>query len=99
MDVANSPSILVVSVEGDLDLSSIPGLRSRMEQALATRPGLVVLELSAVRFVDSAGLSALLWCVRRGRQAGVTVQLSAPSRAVTRLLEVTGSERCFSLAS
>jgi anti-sigma B factor antagonist len=84
------PAAQILRVVGELDIATAPSLRTTVDEVLSTRPGRVVLDLSHVRFLSSAGLAALLDAVQRGERLGVVVSVSAASRAVRRILELTG---------
>ena len=76
-------------IEGELDLSAEPVLTSLMADALA-KGHVITLDVSAVSFIDSSGLRALLTRASKGRADGATrVVLVKPSEAVQRLLELT----------
>ena len=74
---------------GELDIAG----SEAMNQALALVDGAPALRIDVrdVTFVDSAGLSILLRCARRGRD----VVLIGASDAVARLLEFTGTADLF----
>jgi anti-anti-sigma factor len=80
----------VLRVVGELDIATAPILRTAVTEVLSARPARVVLDLSHVRFLGSAGLAALLDAVQRGERYGVVVCVSAASRAVNRILQLTG---------
>lgn len=82
-DVAGAPP--VVSVSGELDLSSAPILRDALEPVIALGPDQVIIDLSDLRFVDSTGLAVLLEA-----QARVDLRLRDSSLAVQRIIEATG---------
>lgn len=67
----------VVSVSGELDAASAPRLRAVLEQALGRRPGLLVLDLLAVSFCGSAGLSLLLETRRQAERQGCGTPIAA----------------------
>jgi anti-anti-sigma factor len=78
----------VVAFEGDLDLATIDGFEETVAQAGET--GLVI-DLGAVRFIDSSGIH----CVVRSRLARVESDLRVelvvePGSAVDRVLEMSG---------
>jgi len=84
----------VLHVSGELDVATAPDLDARMGRAVALRHGDgLVLDLSAVTFVDCAGLRPVL----RGRnRLGRRLCLRAVPARVLRLLllaEVAGSVR------
>jgi anti-anti-sigma factor len=72
----------VVQPRGDLDMLTAPVLRQRVDDALAEH-GSLVIDLSGVTFVDSAGLRALLLA----RDAG-PVELRDPSTVVRQTFEI-----------
>jgi anti-sigma B factor antagonist len=82
-DPAGQP---VIRVAGDLDISSVERLRSAVEAATATRPDRLTFDVSALRFMDSAGIAVLLGAARDV----AIVRLHSPSRAVRRVVELTG---------
>ncbi len=54
------PGVLVVVVaDGDLDMIGAPDLAIDLGLAMSTRPRAVIADLTAVRFLSAAGLSAL----------------------------------------
>jgi anti-sigma B factor antagonist len=89
----------VVSLEGELDLSSAPELRELLV-ALAEKDGTdIVLDLTDLVFVDSTGLSVLVMALNRSRGAGGSITLRNPSASVMRILEITGLVSVFSVES
>lgn len=82
-DLSGQP---VIRVSGDLDISSVDGLRSAVEAATAQRPERITFDLHALRFMDSAGIAVLLGAAREVS----SVRLSRPSKAVRRVVELTG---------
>jgi anti-anti-sigma factor len=63
--VAFGPSLYFVG--GEVDLATAPKLEAAVEDSVA-RGGLLVLDLSAVSFVDSTGVHALVKIARRLRE-------------------------------
>ncbi len=96
---ARTPAAQVLRAIGELDIATAPILRTAVAEALAARPARVVLDLSHVRFLGSAGLAALLDAVQRGERLGVVVCVSAASRAVHRILQLTGMAELLGCAN
>jgi anti-anti-sigma factor len=71
-----------VAVRGELDLATVGTLEAELNRP----PGPIVLDLSGVSFIDSAGLTLLLRTTRNGCAIGNV------SPAVSRLFRVTGFE-------
>src|SRR4051812_39646026 len=87
--VVNDRDRLTVLLEGELDLSSGPGLYVELERLLALKPRTLVLDLSRLRFIDSTGVSVLNTTREHASARGVSLAIQAPSRAVERVLEIT----------
>ena len=76
---------------GELDASTVVEFREQLA-GLASIPRLVI-DLSGVPFMDSAGLGALIGGIRRIRDAGGAVAVVCDRPAVLRLLHTTGFDR------
>ena len=87
----------VLTVRGELDAYSAPGLEEQIARLLAEQVNEVVLDLSHTGFLDSSGLRAILTAQRRLSESGGGMRLRAPSEPVTRLLEIMGLSDHFSL--
>jgi anti-sigma B factor antagonist len=81
---------------GELDAFTISDFR----QALAdmSTSSCLVIDLSAVPFVDSAGLGALIGGIRRTRELGGRVALACSRPALVRLLCSTGFDRVVTVS-
>lgn len=80
---------LVVAVDGDVDLSTAPLLRHALAAALSQGPRRIVVDLSCVRFLNTAGLEVLLDAHSRAGP-GIDLRLVATTRATWRPLRLTG---------
>ncbi|MBV9047331.1 MAG: STAS domain-containing protein [Solirubrobacterales bacterium] len=79
-----------VVVEGELDLLTSPSLAGALDRGLSTAEELL-LDLSGVQFIDSAGLQAILGALQACRSNGCALLISSelPAQAL-RLFEITG---------
>jgi len=96
---ATSTSGSTVSVSGEVDSATAPGLRDCLLEVI-DRPGssTVEVDLRAVTFLDSAGLSALATAHRAAAAAGRRLQMRCgTTRAVVRPLQITGLWTLFSI--
>lgn len=81
----------LIAVEGEVDLATGPELGQAVEERLAAgRP--VLLDLSAVEFLDSFGIRTLLSCARTAAELGMRLTV-IPSEAVAYVLALTGVPR------
>jgi anti-sigma B factor antagonist len=82
----------VVTAIGDIDLASAPLLESEIEKHHGVD---VVIDLTRVEFIDSAGLVVLVKQQERIRASGAELTLAVRPGPVTRLLELTGLAESF----
>jgi anti-sigma B factor antagonist len=80
----------LVRVRGDLDLSTAGRLRLELDAARADGVA-TLLDLSAVNFIDSAGLKVLLRSARAAEAEHRSWCIVRASSAVRRLAEVSGT--------
>lgn len=80
----------VVHASGDLDYSTQPQFRSCIDQLLSNELIWIGLDLSAMDFCDSVGLSCFVAAWKGARGAGGDLVLLRPAEPVRRVLEITG---------
>ena len=86
----------VVAPVGSLDATSATTLRARLHELVdggAARQ--VIVDMSEVPFVDSAGLSALVSTLKRARDQGGDIRLCGLVDAVRSVFEITRLHRVF----
>lgn len=77
--------------KGELDAYTVGQFRESLAE-LSTRPKLLI-DMSEVPFVDSAGLGALIGGIRRAREVGGDVAVCCNRPTLVRLLHTTGFDR------
>jgi len=97
-EVGGDPDATRIVLTGDLDMSTAPRARAIVEAACAGRPGTVVLDLSAVDFVDSHGFQLLAATHQALTDNGCMLVLIPPHGPVRRVFEITGFDQLFSEA-
>ncbi len=88
---------VTVTVVGEVDTFTAPVLRSSLDTQLEQQPRELVIDLSGVQFLGSAGLAVLVETQKSARARDVELRLVATTRAVTRPLEVTGLIDLFTI--
>jgi anti-sigma B factor antagonist len=89
---------VTVTVVGEVDTFTAPVLRSSLDTQLEQSPKDLIIDLSGVQFLGSAGLAVLVETQKTARAKDVGLTLIATTRAVTRPLEVTGLIDLFTIA-
>ena len=89
------PDLTLVALEGELDISTVPAFRSELA-GHDPAAGQLVIDLSRVTLIDSAGLGALITLRNRASRANRRIGLICPER-LKRLFQITGLRRAFLL--
>jgi anti-sigma B factor antagonist len=86
-----------VAVQGELSGPSAYTVDAELRRVEATEPECVVLDLSGLGFIDSAGLAQVLAAHRRARHAGRRLLVVEGSQVVRRLIALTALNRRLEL--
>ena len=85
---------LLVSVRGEIDHHTAAAIRTGMDALLfARRPARLVLDLSAVTFMDSSGLGLIMGRYGILRELGGSMCVRDPSPEIRGILTLAGMER------
>jgi anti-anti-sigma factor len=77
---------------GELDIATADALTGALDEALRSDADRVVLDLSAVSFIDSAGIRCLLLATAASEAVGDKLRVRREhSEQVTRLLDLIGA--------
>ena len=88
--------LVVVELNGELDLMSAPELVATLQAPQVSPPGsLVLLDLSGLGFCDVTGLNALVRSRRILGERGAWLCLAAPPLSLMKLLAITGLDQVF----
>ena len=80
----------VVSLVGELDISTVARLRALVDEAIAVGARRVVINLAEVRFLDAGALAVFAIAAERLRTSGGELAVSGATQSIYRLFEVTG---------
>jgi anti-anti-sigma factor len=93
--------VTVLTIRGELDLSTAPQLERSLDAASAPEEPAILIDLSECEFIDSTGVALIINAWQRvDREAGEgsgRLVLCCPNSQVRRLLEITGVENSISL--
>ncbi len=88
---------VVLTVLGDLDMAGAPVLRQAVVTEVTGGARLVVLDLTAVDFMDSAGVGVVVGGLRRLRAHGGDLVLVCPEPRIRQVFESCDLDRVFDL--
>jgi anti-sigma B factor antagonist len=80
---------VVLAAEGELDLSTVPAVDREVQELCAAGCRSIVLDLRALTFIDSSGLSLLLRLDAQARSDGFAFAIVEGDGPVRRLLALT----------
>jgi anti-sigma B factor antagonist len=107
-DVAGSPTLnlkvlqtaqeTLVSLSGELDLSSAPTLRELLAGAFEDdRQRRIVLDLTDLIYLDSTGLSIFVTAHKRATATGMEFCLANPNPSIGQLFKITALDHFFTI--
>lgn len=92
--------LLRVSLYGEIDHHGAIGLREDLDALiLSERPKRLVLDLSRIEFMDSAGLGLLMGRYRLMRELGGVMAIENANRRIMKILSLAGMERFFEISN
>lgn len=83
--------------QGDLDVDSIPRFRDAAFTLIGGQPRSLLIDLSCVPFVDTAGLATLVTIARVAKMLHIAVAVK-PAAHLCRVLRTTGLTRVLPIA-
>jgi len=87
----------VITVSGEIHVSTAPEFQRRLDAAIARGKTAVVLDLSQTEFIDSTGLSVILNGLRRVTRQRGRMTLVCTNPTVLRLFEITRLTSTFDI--
>ena len=97
VDVETTPSHVVVSVVGELDMADADRVAQVLVDAANAGKPILRVQLSGLTFADSSAIKAIILGARAADQRGVTYELVNPHGRVQRLLQVTGLHKALTI--
>jgi anti-sigma B factor antagonist len=82
----------VLTVDGELDLSTSPELRDALMNLGADHPRIAI-DLRAVTFMDSTALGVIVAAMKRAREGGGELALVGPTGSPRKVLSITALDQ------
>lgn len=89
IDEVNQAAVMVLTPRGPLTGDDAAALSSRVDQAAEQQRGRVVVDLTHVSFVDSAGLEVIADLGERFEQVARSLKLSCVNETLREVLDLT----------
>ena len=97
IEVRHEQGCAIVTVAGEIDISTVAPLRERLFEVAASGAPLVI-DLEQVSFIDSVGLATLVGAAKRVAAYGGSLQLACARPKIRQLLRLTGLDCRLPLA-
>ena len=89
VETSEEEGLVRLVLRGELDLSTVSKVEEELRRAEASKPSLLVLDLSELNFLDSTGLRLIVTTDQRARQDGRRVAVVKGPDAVQRVFTIT----------
>ena len=91
MNILVANNILTVKLDEDIDHNNALEIRKQIDDEINKRPiRKLILDFSAVEFMDSAGIGMILGRYKIINAVGGKVYISNPTYAVMKIIEISG---------
>ncbi len=95
--VTDREDVTVVALSGELDFSNVERFVEALSLPFDAVIRRTIVDLTALRFVDSSGLNAIVVLQRRYRSGGTDLHLVVKDPRLLRLFQITGLDQVFRL--
>lgn len=99
LSVAESEGGVTLSFRGELDISSAARVEAELARREAEAPGLVILDLSGLLFMDSTGLRIVVGADARARERGGRLVIVRGPEPVQRIFRITRLDERLEMVS
>ena len=82
-------AVTVLRPAGPLTVGEVKDFRSTVERAISSNLGRFVLDMSAIPYLDSAGLEVLVDLTEALSESGQSLKLCAPNKTIREVLSLT----------
>src|ERR1051325_8956708 len=90
-------SVAVIALGGEVDVYTSPRLKQEMVDLLNKGTVKLVIDLSAVEYLDSTGLGVLIGGLKRAREREGDLRLICDNLRILRIFEITGLTKIFDI--
>ncbi len=87
----------VIVAQGEMDLAAAPRLREALTDHLTAGRSHLLMDLTAVTFIDSTGLGVLVGAAKKAGGLGGSLRIVCSNERVLRLLAITGISRSMTV--
>jgi anti-sigma B factor antagonist len=98
VNIRHLNAISIIDVSGDIDLASSPQLRAAtLKELKDAKPSRLVLNLTAVRYIDSSGIASLIEGLKAARDAKIRFVLFGLNTTVREVMQLSKLVKVFEI--
>ncbi len=97
INVQSLKRVDLISISGRVDSSTAPQLEQTLEDRMGEGRHSLVLEMSDVNYLSSAGLRTLVSALRACKKKGGDVRIANPSERVSEVMALAGLDSLFTM--
>lgn len=95
--IENKNGSAVCYIDGEVDINSSPAIKKSFDKLLSAKTPKIVINFSAVTYVDSSGLATLVEILKNMRSYGGKLRLTNLAPKIKNLFEITKLEKLFEI--
>ncbi|MGD1237662.1 STAS domain-containing protein [Mycobacterium seoulense] len=88
---------VILEVSGAVDIITAPSLATQIDVALSGTPAVLVIDLTGVNFLSSAGITVLVEVQRLTQDSPTSLRVAAQGSATSRTLRIVGLDEFIEL--
>ena len=97
-EMSTSGSWTVVSIRGELDLSTSVALKDALDVSFGDTAPRIAVDLTEVSFMDSSSLGVLIACLKRARERDGDIRLVGVQGSPAKVIAITGLDSAFQIS-
>ncbi len=91
------PGVFVVSLGGDLDMSSSPQVRNTLLPIFGKKASHVIVDLGEVPYIDSSGIATFVEALQLSRKGNMRFSLAGACRRVESIFDLAYLKNIFEM--
>jgi anti-sigma B factor antagonist len=97
IETRNEGGVPLIALAGEFDLSGVQEFEAELYRLEAEAPGVLVVDLTGLEFMDSSGLRSLVMADQRAREAQRRLAIVPGRPTVRRVFEITALDERLDL--
>ena len=92
------PGVVIVSLTGDLDMSSSPQVRNTLLSTFRKKVSHLIVDLAEVPYIDSSGIATFVEALQLARKGQIRFSLAGANQTVESIFDLAYLKNVFEMA-